>query len=92
VPLCPGGEQLGDGNTAPSGIPVAVDTTGVLVGRTLAQVSAGDGFACALDTSERLPAAARLACGSKVKTIHHFYEKKCGCFFVLSKGGSSLAN
>jgi alpha-tubulin suppressor-like RCC1 family protein len=49
----PGGGQLGDGSTAASGIPVAVDTTGALAGKTLAQVSAGDGFTCALDTSGR---------------------------------------
>ena len=49
----PGGGQLGDGSTAASGIPVAVDTTSALAGKTLAQVSAGDGFTCALDTSGR---------------------------------------
>ena len=49
----PGGGQLGDGSTAASGIPVAVDTTGALAGKTLAEVSAGDGFTCALDTSGR---------------------------------------
>jgi alpha-tubulin suppressor-like RCC1 family protein len=45
----PGGAQLGDG----SAVPVAVDTTGALAGKTLAHVSAGDDFACALDTSGR---------------------------------------
>jgi alpha-tubulin suppressor-like RCC1 family protein len=48
-----GGGQLGDGSTAGSGVPVAVDTTGALAGETLAQVSAGDDFTCALDTSGR---------------------------------------
>jgi alpha-tubulin suppressor-like RCC1 family protein len=43
--------QLGDGSMAAFGLPVAVDTTGALAGKTLVQVSAGDGFACALDTS-----------------------------------------
>jgi hypothetical protein len=37
----PGGGQLGEGSTAASGIPVAVDTTSALAGKTLAQVSAG---------------------------------------------------
>jgi alpha-tubulin suppressor-like RCC1 family protein len=45
----PGGAHLGDGST----VPVAVDTTGALAGKTLAQVSAGDDFTCALDTSGR---------------------------------------
>lgn len=45
----PGGARLGDGST----VPVAVDTTGALAGKTLAQVSAGDDFTCALDTSGR---------------------------------------
>ncbi len=47
----PNGGELGDGSTAASGIPAAVDTSGVLAGKALAQVSAGDSFACALDTS-----------------------------------------
>src|SRR5882672_6726800 len=49
----PGGGQLGDGSTAASGTPVAVDTTGALAGKTLTQVSAGYDFTCALDTSGR---------------------------------------
>jgi alpha-tubulin suppressor-like RCC1 family protein len=49
----PGGGQLGNGSTADSDVPVLVDTTGALAGKTLAQVSAGDDFTCALDTSGR---------------------------------------
>ena len=48
-----GDGQLGDGSTDASGIPVAVTTTGALAGKTLTQVSAGDDFTCALDTSGR---------------------------------------
>ena len=48
-----GGKQLGDGSTAASGTPVAVDTTGALAGKTLTRVSAGDDFTCALDTAGR---------------------------------------
>ena len=44
----PGGEQLGASAT-----PVAVDTTGALDGKTLAQVSTGNDFTCALDTAGR---------------------------------------
>jgi alpha-tubulin suppressor-like RCC1 family protein len=40
---------LGDGSTAPSSVPVAVDTSGVLAGKTLTQISDGGEFACALD-------------------------------------------
>jgi hypothetical protein len=48
----PGGSGgLGDGSTANSDVPVAVDTTGVLAGKTLTQVSVGDAQACGLDTS-----------------------------------------
>jgi alpha-tubulin suppressor-like RCC1 family protein len=43
--------DLGDGSTASSNVPVAVDTRGVLAGKTLTQISASDGYACALDTS-----------------------------------------
>ena len=48
-----GGEgQLGDGSTAPiSGVPVAVDTSGVLAGKTLTQISAGNISTCALDSA-----------------------------------------
>jgi alpha-tubulin suppressor-like RCC1 family protein len=42
--------DLGDGSTAGSNVPVAVETSGVLAGKTLTQISAGDGETCALDT------------------------------------------
>ena len=45
-----GDGELGDGSTADSGVPVAVDTSGVLAGNTLTQISSGWGFACAVDT------------------------------------------
>jgi alpha-tubulin suppressor-like RCC1 family protein len=43
--------QLGDGSTDDSSVPVAVDTGGVLAGKTLTQISAGAGFTCALDSA-----------------------------------------
>ncbi len=46
--------QLGDGSTASSTVPVAVDTSGVLAGKTLTQISAGGGGGldtCALDSA-----------------------------------------
>ena len=43
--------QLGDGSTAPSDLPVAVDTSGALAGQTLTQISYGGTYACALDSS-----------------------------------------
>ena len=45
--------ELGDGSTTESSVPVAVDTTGVLAGKTLTQITAegGHGNTCALDTS-----------------------------------------
>ena len=43
--------QLGDGSTADSDMPVAVDTSGVLAGKTLTQISTGADSACALDSS-----------------------------------------
>ena len=42
--------QLGDGSAGGPG-PVAVDTSGVLAGKTLTQISAGYGHTCALDSS-----------------------------------------
>ena len=42
---------LGNGSTANSNTPVAVDTSGVLAGKTLIQVSDGDNEACALDSA-----------------------------------------
>src|SRR5450755_3180689 len=46
-----GSGELGDGNTRDSSIPVAVNTSGVLAGKTLTQISAGDDATCALDSS-----------------------------------------
>jgi alpha-tubulin suppressor-like RCC1 family protein len=43
--------QLGDGTTADSFVPVAVDTSDVLAGKTLTQIAAGGGHTCALDTA-----------------------------------------
>jgi alpha-tubulin suppressor-like RCC1 family protein len=43
--------QLGDGTTTSSDVPVAVDTSGVLAGKTLTQISAGYNGTCALDTA-----------------------------------------
>ncbi len=46
--------QLGDGTTTDSSVPVAVDTSGALAGKTLTQISAGGGGGldtCALDTA-----------------------------------------
>ncbi len=44
--------ELGDGTTASSALPVAVDATGVLAGKVLTQVSAGGNFwTCATDTT-----------------------------------------
>ncbi len=46
--------QLGDGSTTDSSVPVAVDTSGVLHGKTLTQISAGGGGGidtCALDST-----------------------------------------
>ena len=45
-----GSGQLGNGTNIHSSVPVAVDTSGVLNGKTLAQVSAGGGHTCALAT------------------------------------------
>jgi alpha-tubulin suppressor-like RCC1 family protein len=42
--------ELGDGTTANSSVPVAVDMGGVLAGKTLNQISAGHVITCALDT------------------------------------------
>ena len=41
----------GPNSDAGSGVPLPVDTRGVLAGKTLTQISAADGYACALDTS-----------------------------------------
>jgi alpha-tubulin suppressor-like RCC1 family protein len=47
--FCWGAGALGTDSTFDSGVPVAVDTSGALAGRPLAQVSVGFGAACALD-------------------------------------------
>lgn len=43
--------KLGDGNTHGTTVPVAVDTHGVLAGKTLTQITVGDGTACALSSA-----------------------------------------
>ena len=44
--------QLGDGSTANSSVPVAVNVNGVLAGKTLTQITAGfGGSTCALDST-----------------------------------------
>ena len=43
--------QLGNNSTNDSSVPVAVDTSGVLAGRTLTSISAAQGHACAVDSS-----------------------------------------
>ena len=43
--------QLGDGSTTPSNVPVAVDASGVLAGKTLTQITLGDEYMCALDAA-----------------------------------------
>src|ERR1017187_6752206 len=43
--------ELGDGTNINSGLPVAVDTSGVLAGRTLTQITAGYEHTCALDST-----------------------------------------
>ena len=42
--------ELGDGNAAGSTVPVAVNASGVLAGKTLTQIAGGGGFTCALDS------------------------------------------
>jgi len=43
--------ELGDGSFANSAVPVAVDTSGVLAGKTLTQIVEGNGYTCALDSA-----------------------------------------
>jgi hypothetical protein len=43
--------QLGNNSTTSSDVPVAVVASGVLAGKTLTQITAGNGFTCALDTA-----------------------------------------
>ena len=47
VPLA----SIGDGSSVGSRVPVAVDTSGALAGKTLSQITAGLDDACALDTT-----------------------------------------
>jgi alpha-tubulin suppressor-like RCC1 family protein len=46
--------ELGDGTTAGSDVPVAVDTSGVLAGQAISQISAGGGRTCAVDTTSTI--------------------------------------
>ena len=43
--------ELGNNSTIDSSVPIAVDTSGVLNGKTIAQVSAGSTHTCAIDTA-----------------------------------------
>src|SRR5271156_3614457 len=43
--------QLGDGSTTDSSVPVAVDTSGVLAGKTVTQIAASQAATCALDST-----------------------------------------
>jgi alpha-tubulin suppressor-like RCC1 family protein len=43
--------QLGNNSTTDSNVPVAVNTSGALAGKSLTQITTGNGFACALDTT-----------------------------------------
>jgi alpha-tubulin suppressor-like RCC1 family protein len=43
--------ELGDGTTVERHSPVAVDTSGVLAGKTITQISTGDGHTCALSSA-----------------------------------------
>ena len=46
-----GSGQLGNGSFTASDSPVAVYTGGVLAGKTLTQISGGQGYMCALDSA-----------------------------------------
>ena len=46
-----GNGQLGDGGTVDSSVPVAVDTSGALAGKTLIQIADGEDYTCALDSA-----------------------------------------
>jgi len=43
--------QLGNNNTTQSPVPVAVNTSGVLAGKTLTQLAAGNAHVCAIDST-----------------------------------------
>ena len=47
------GGVLGNGSTAESKVPVAVSTTGVLAGKTIKQISAGDFHTCAIASDDK---------------------------------------
>ena len=46
--------RLGNGDTTSSNTPVKVDTSGVLAGKTITQISAGDGHSLALDSEGQI--------------------------------------
>ena len=46
--------QLGNGDTTDSNTPVKVDASGVLAGKTITQISAGDGHSLALDSEGQI--------------------------------------
>jgi alpha-tubulin suppressor-like RCC1 family protein len=46
--------ELGNGTTTSSSTPVPVSTSGVLSGKTLVQIAAGNAFTCALDNSKNV--------------------------------------
>ena len=45
--------KLGNGSTASSRVPVAVNTSGVLAGKTIKQISAGENHTCAIASDNR---------------------------------------
>lgn len=45
--------ELGDGNWSDNGSIVAIDTSGVLSGKTLKQISSGYGFSCAIASDDK---------------------------------------
>ena len=46
--------QVGNNSTTDSSIPVAVNTTGVLAGKTIKQISSGHYRACAIDSADKM--------------------------------------
>ena len=45
--------QLGNNSTINSGVPVAVNTSGVLAGKTIKQISAGSSHTCAIASDDK---------------------------------------
>ena len=45
--------QLGNGTTSMTKVPVAVNTTGVLAGKTIKQISAGTSHTCAIASDDK---------------------------------------